>query len=84
VLKDARRAGRFVAREACSRFKGRNMKLGFDAIYNDDIFYIHHHPTIEKIYWIMREVSQLTALSKYKNAIKYMLTDYCNDNRIIL
>ena len=75
----------FVARDADSRCKDRNIKLGFDAIYNDDVFNIHHHLNLVKkiSFWITREMFHLPTLFSYKKAIDYMVSDDCKDNKVI-
>lgn len=74
----------FVARDADSRFKERNFKLGFDAIYNDDVFNIHHHLNLiaKILFLIKRELFHLPTLFLYKKAIKYMVMDDCKENNV--
>jgi len=75
----------FVARDADSRLKDKIIKLGFDAIYNDDVFNIHHHLNLIKklSFWIQREIFHLPTLLHYNKAIKYMVMDDCKNNSTI-
>lgn len=75
----------FVARDADSRKYNTIKSLGIDAIYNDDVFNIHHHKNIlEKVYhMINREFLKRPTTFLYKNAIKYMVTEKCRQNDII-
>lgn len=67
----------FVAEDADSRRKSKNLSLGFDAIYNNDAFNIHHHlPLIAKVcLWVGREWLKIPSIFSYKRAIKYMLNE---------
>lgn len=75
----------FVARDANSRFKDRNFKLGFDAIYNDDVFNMHHHLNIfyKVKLWSFREIFQMPTVLPYKKAINYMVIDDCKNDNVI-
>lgn len=75
----------FIARDANSRAKAANFGLGFDAIYNDDVFNIHHHQNILKkvLYSFKRNFFHLPTVFSYKEAIKYMITKDCVSNNVI-
>ena len=75
----------FVTTDADSRRKDENIQNGFDAIYNVDMFNIHHHLTkFEKWLHLLerRYLNRPTAFD-YKEAMKYMVIDDCRDNRVI-
>jgi len=75
----------FVTRDADSRSKEKNIDFGFDSIYNDDVFNIHHHLGLIKKagYWFMREILKFPTILPYKKATKYMVMDECRDNKVI-
>lgn len=75
----------FVAKDADSRYKQRNLNIGFDAIYNDDVFNIHHHLSIlrKAWYWIGRNWLNIPTIFRYRDAIKYMISEDCIQNNII-
>lgn len=75
----------FVARDSDSRNYKKIKEIGFDAIYNDDIFNIHHKKNIivKAYYMLKREYLRIPTRFLYKNAIKYMVTDDCKQNDII-
>ena len=75
----------FVGKDAASRNKDRILKLGFDAIYNDDVFNIHHNlsPFQKIILKIRRKYFHHPTVFKYKDAIKYMIMDYDRDPDVI-
>lgn len=75
----------FVARDANSRNYNKIKSIGFDAIYNDDVFNIHHKKNnLLKAYWMLkREYLKIPTRFKYKNAIKFMVTDDCKKPDII-
>ncbi len=74
----------FVATDADSRCKERNLKLGFDAIYNADKTNIHHHCSIfTKVILMLGRKMGIPTVFKYKNAIKYMINDDCKSQTTI-
>jgi hypothetical protein len=75
----------FVTKDSDSREKENCFKLGFDAIYNDDVFNIHHHLNIVKkmFLWVTREIFKIPTVFSYKKAISYMIMDDCKNNRVI-
>ena len=75
----------FVATDADSRCKERNLKLGFDAIYNSDVFNIHHHTNIifKVFYMICRKYLKIPTIFRYKKAIKYMINADCKSRTTI-
>jgi hypothetical protein len=74
----------FVAKDADSRLKERILKLGIDAIYNDDVFNIHHHTNILKkiLLHLGRQWFKIPSVFSYKKAIKYMITEDCKNNNV--
>lgn len=75
----------FVARDADSRDYDKIKALDIDAIYNDDVFNIHHYKNaLQKAYYMFnREFLKRPTRFLYKNAIKYMVTDKCKKNDVI-
>lgn len=71
----------FVARDADSRNKQKYMAMGFDAIFNDDVFNIHHHLNIfQKVwYWIFRNLFHIPSVFSYKKAVRYMINEDCRN-----
>lgn len=67
----------FVGKTADNRKKTQMLEIGCDAIYNDDVFNIHHElPTLVKVfYWITRNILSLPTVFDYKKALKYMITE---------
>lgn len=75
----------FVGKDADSRNRAKIMSKGFDAIYNDDAFNIHHRLSkFQKILlYISRHYLNKPSVFKYKDAIKYMINDDCTSNDVI-
>ena len=75
----------FVTTDADSRCKDENIAKGFDAIYNVDMFNIHHHLTkFEKwLHLLERRYLKRPTAFDYKDAMKYMVIDDCRDVRVI-
>lgn len=75
----------FAGADFDSRNKGRILDLGFDAIYNRDVLNIHHHLSLLSKVFLMigREVFHRPTVFKYKNAIKYMVTEDCRNENVI-
>ena len=75
----------FVARDADARKYDEIKALGIDAIYNDDVFNIHHHKSkLQKAYYMFnREFFKRPTKFLYKKAIKYMVSDKCLKNDVI-
>jgi len=65
----------FVGRTADNRKKSEILSQGFDAIYNDDVFNIHHElPLYLKLmYWVSRNFFSMPTVFSYRKAIKYMV-----------
>ena len=55
--------------------------ITIDAIYNDDVFNIHHHANILKKVLLMfgRKWFKIPTVFSYKKAIKYMITEDCKN-----
>lgn len=66
----------FVLRDADSRNKAKNLAMGADAIYNDDVFNIHHHLSKPgKVWrWAARKWLHIPTIFQYRKAIRYMVT----------
>lgn len=75
----------FVTTDADSRNKNEKLSRGFDAIYNVDMFNIHHHLSKMKkfYYYISRKVFRHPTAFDYKKAMKYMVIDDCKDRHVI-
>lgn len=75
----------FAGADFDSRNKDEILELGLDAIYNMDTINIHHRLSIVKKIRlkITREVFRCPSVFKYKDAIKYMVTDDCKNDNVI-
>lgn len=75
----------FVARDADSRIKEKVLNLGFDAIYNDDVFNIHHKLSLPQkiLLKIQREYLRRPTVFKYSDAIKYMISPDASERTVI-
>lgn len=75
----------FVSTDADSRWKEQSLAKGFDAIYNVDVFNIHHHQTMfeKMIQYLLRKHLKRPTVFDYKKAMKYMINDDCKDARVI-
>jgi hypothetical protein len=75
----------FVARDSDARNKTRNLELGFDAIYDDNVFNIHHKlNNLKKVLlYIQRNWLCHPTVFNYKNAINYMITEHSKDRNVI-
>ncbi|SCY72597.1 glycosyltransferase WbsX family protein [Butyrivibrio sp. INlla14] len=75
----------FVGKDFDSRDKDKILSVGFDAIYNDDVFNIHHKLSLLKkvLLKFQREVLRHPTVFKYKDALKYMITDDCKNDNVI-
>lgn len=75
----------FVSRDADSRNKAEILKLGIDAIYNDDVFNIHHHSNLIKKVTLMlgRKWFKIPTVFSYQKAIKYMISEDCKNDNVI-
>lgn len=75
----------FVSRDADSRNKAEILKLGIDAIYNDDIFNIHHHTNrLKKITLLIgRKWFKIPTVFSYQKAIEYMISEDCKNDNVI-
>ncbi len=67
----------FVSESANNRLKDQMLATGCDAVYNSDIFNIHHKlPLTQKIfYWVTRNIFSIPTVFSYKKAIKHMVSD---------
>lgn len=67
----------FIGKTSYSNDKKKILDLGFDAIYNDNIFgVLHREPKWKKgIRWLKMKLLNLPMVFQYKDAIKYMLTE---------
>ncbi len=67
----------FVGKTANNRKKEQILSMGCDAVYNDDVFNIHHElPLLVKIFhWITRNIFSIPTVFKYSRAINYMVTE---------
>ncbi len=67
----------FVGKTADNRKKNEILSIGCNAIYNDDVFNIHHElPKITKVFHLLRrKIFSLPTAFDYKKAIKYMVTE---------
>lgn len=75
----------FITRDADSRKKDEKLSMGIDAIYNDDVFNIHHKlgNLRKEFLMIKRKILKRPTIFNYKEAIKYMISEDCKNNNVI-
>lgn len=75
----------FVATDFDCRNKDIIISKGFDAVYNNDTFNIHHHLSkFQKgLLYLDRKYLKRPTVFHYKDAIKYMVTDDCAKRDVI-
>ncbi|MDD3944726.1 MAG: glycoside hydrolase family 99-like domain-containing protein [Bacteroidales bacterium] len=75
----------FISKDASSRAKETCFIEGFDAVVNDDKFNIHHNLSFLKkgIFYVCRNYLHLPTRFSYKEAIKYMVIDDCENKGVI-
>lgn len=75
----------FVATDFDARNHDVIMSKGFNATYNNDTYNIHHHRSLLQkiVFMTSRVVFHRPTVFKYKDAIKYMVTDDCKRQDII-
>lgn len=66
----------FVGKDSACRFYDSIMRKGFDAVYDDDTFNIHHNLSMLKkaMLYFKRKFLGWPTVFQYKDAIKYMIT----------
>lgn len=67
----------FVGKTADNRNKDQIIEMGFNAIYNDDIFNVHHElPLFIKVtHWISRNVFSIPTAFNYSRAVEHMISE---------
>lgn len=85
AVKESIKGFYFAGADFDSRNKREILDLGLDAIYNMDVINIHHRLDIFRKAALMftREVLRFPTVFKYKDAIKYMVTDDCKNENVI-
>lgn len=85
AIKEGLKGIYFVANDSDCRNKARNLEMGFDAVYADNVYNIHHHLNVfQKVsLYVLRHIFGIPTVFKYKNAIKYMLTDDAKSRDVI-
>lgn len=75
----------FIGKDSYSRNKEEILSLGFDAIYNDNLFGILHKETLiqKGVRYLKRKIFNTPMVFKYKDAIKYMLTEEESKENVI-
>lgn len=75
----------FAATDFDCRNKDVILSKGIDAVYNNDTFNIHHHlsKTRKLLLYFDRNYLKRPSVFKYKEAIKYMVTDDCSKREVI-
>lgn len=75
----------FITKDFAGRNYSKEKQNGFDAVYNDDVFNIHHkQPIISKLlYFFKRKIFKVPTVFEYKEAIKYMLHNNVTNNDVI-
>lgn len=67
----------FVGKDSYSNKKKKILSLGFDAIYNDNIFGVLHRESkfAKGIRYILKKYFKYPMVFQYRDAVKYMLTE---------
>lgn len=67
----------FIGKDSYSNNKKEILAVGFDAIYNDNIFGILHSESFlsKVIRYVKKEWFKIPMVFQYRDAVKYMLTD---------
>ena len=75
----------FIARDSASRSKKKLLSMGFDAIYNDDVFNVHHELNIlSKLYLkFKRDILGKPSVFEYSKAARLMLGDDAKEDEVI-
>lgn len=75
----------FVGKDADCRNREKILKVGCNAIYDDNVLNIHHHLSmIKKIKLAFeRKILKRPTVFKYKDAIKYMITNNSSREDVI-
>lgn len=75
----------FVATDFDCRNKDVILSKGIDAVYNNDMFNIHHHlsKAHKILLYIERKYFNRPTVFSYKDAIEYMVTDDCSRREVI-
>ena len=66
----------FIGQDNDCRNMDKILSLGFDAVYDDNTFNIHHHMNLltKGALFVARRFFKIPTVFSYKNAIKYMIT----------
>ncbi|MBQ3714296.1 MAG: glycoside hydrolase family 99-like domain-containing protein [Fibrobacter sp.] len=66
----------FCGKDSACRNKQKIFSYGFDAVYDDNVYNIHHNLSMFSKVWLYfkRKYLKLPTIFKYKDAIKYMVT----------
>lgn len=74
----------FVGTDSGLRYYDLAMSNGIDAVYEADKTNIHHHLTRIQKGWHMlkRKLFKIPTVFLYKDAIKYMVMDYCKKDNV--
>ena len=75
----------FVATDSDCRKREQILAKGFDAIYDNNVFNIHHHLSMphKVLLYLGRKFFKRPTIFKYKDAIKYMVTDNAKRRDVI-
>jgi lipopolysaccharide biosynthesis protein len=75
----------FVAHDSDVRSIAKYLNIGFDAVYDDNTFNIHHQLNIVKkvLLYIQRNWLNYPTIFEYKDAIKYMITENSKERNVI-
>lgn len=75
----------FVGRDAGCRNIDRILNIGFDAVYEDDVFNIHHELGLAKkiALYIKRRFLGRPTVFQYKDAVQYMIPDEAKRREVI-
>lgn len=75
----------FVGRDAGCRNVDRILDIGFDAVYEDDVFNIHHELGLAKkiALYLKRRLFGRPTVFQYRDAIKHMVPDEAKRREVI-
>ena len=75
----------FVAKDMSYVNKTKILNMGFNAVFEDNTLSIHHELSYfhKGVLYFQRKVLKRPTVFKYKDAIRYMVSDECKDERVI-
>jgi len=75
----------FVGKDSACRNKDRIISYGFDAVYDDNVYNIHHNLTYLKKVWLYlkRRFLKMPTVFEYEKAVNYMVTHDAEKDDVI-